>query len=332
MTRPARRRILLAAASLAVLGACSRFRPPERGPIAALFNGRIDDGGVIEASYRGLLRVRDVFGIPIQVAEVPPDEEAMRTALRSLAESGATMVMAYGATPSAAMQRIAWEFPELRFALIQGDLTRPNLAIYAVAQEESSWLAGAAAGLLTRSNVVGHVASARTPDALKARAAYAAGLRFTNPKAQLLTHFAGAQAGAVVTHRVANAEIDAGADIVFDMLDASRGGAIEACRTRGVRMIGSVRDWVAAIPEVFVASAVADPGEAVFQAAVDLRDNIWQGELIKRFGVRHPAAVRLALADNAPEQVKTRIARATQELAAGTIKLPDDYAGVEFTV
>jgi basic membrane protein A len=295
-----------------------------------MFPGPIDDGGANEAGYRGLLRIRDELGIPIEfVAGVPPDAEAMKDALRELAGSDAKMVIANGARASEAAQRVAWEFPEQRFTVIQGDRTRPNLAIYALLQEQSAWLAGAAAGLLTTSNVVGHLSGARMPPSLKARAAFAGGLAHTNAKAKLLTSFSGPDDPAAAK-RIALAQIDAGADVLYATLDGGRSGAIEAGRERGVKQIGDVQDWVALMPEVFVASAVADPGFAVFQVGRDLFDNIWQGELVKRFGVRNPDAVRLALAPGAPEAVRSRVTVLTQEIAVGTIKIPDAYGGPEF--
>jgi len=240
------------------------------------------------------------------------------------------MVIAFGGQTSEAAQRVAWEFPEQRFTTIQGSLTRPNLAVYEVLQEQSAWLAGAAAGMLTKTNVVGHMSGLRVRPGLKARAAFAAGLASTNARAKLLTNFSGTQDDAAVAKRIALAQIAAGADIIFTMLNAGRAGAIEACKERGVKQIGNVRDWVAVMPEVFVASAVADGGVAIVHSARDLHDSLWKGDLVKRIGIRDRDAVRLALAPTVPAAVTTRIAVLTQEMAAGSIKFPDEYAGPEF--
>jgi basic membrane protein A len=298
-----------------------------------MFPGPIDDGGFVESGYQGLMRIRDELRIPVRfVADVAPDEQAMKAALRELADSDAKLVIAHGGQAAEAVQRVAWEFPQQRFVSIQGHLTRPNLAVYEVLQEQSAWLAGAAAGMLTKSNVVGHLSGLRVRPGLRARAAFAGGLRSTNAKARLLTHFSGTQDDAATARRVAIAMIDAGADVLFTMLDAGRAGAIEACRSRGVKQIGTVRDWVVAMPDVFVASAVANAGVAVLQAGRDLSDNMWKGDLTRRIGVRTPEAVRLALAPTVPGAVQDRVAALTREMAAGSIAIPDDYAGPEFGV
>ncbi len=330
---PPRRRLLLAGASALALGACAKWRSqaPEHGPVAAMFPGRVDDGGFIESGYRGLMRIRDELGIPVRYVDgIAPDEEIMKAALRDLADSDAKLVIAQGGQASEAVQRVAWEFPQQRFVSIQGHLTRPNLALYEVLQEQSAWLAGAAAGQLTKSNVVGHMSGLRVRPGLDARAAFAGGLASTNPRARLLTNFSGTQDDPAVARRIALAQIDAGADLIFTMLNAGRIGAIEACRERGVKQIGNVRDWVTAMPDVFVASAVADAGFAVFQAGRDLSDNLWKGEVVKRFGVRYPDAVRLALAPTVPPAVRDRVHALTKEMAAGAIAIPTTYSGPEF--
>jgi len=330
---PRGRRRALAALGALALGGCASWshRPPERGPVAAMFPGRIDDGGFMEVGYRGLARARETFGIPVRhVAGIAPDREPMLAALRELAASDATLVVGYGAATSEAIQRVAWEFPARRFAAIEGRLTRPNLAIYGVRQEESAWLAGAAAGLLTRSSAVGHLAGERTEEALAARAAFAAGVRAANPGARLLTRFSGADDDPAAARRLALAAMDAGADIMFTALGAGRAGASAACRERGVRQIGSVRDWVAAEPDAYVAAAVADSGYALFMAVRDLRDNLLKGDLVKRFGVRHPDGVRLALAASVAPQVRAAVEAYRDQIAGGSIRMPEGYAGPEF--
>ncbi len=327
------RRRALAGLGAAALGGCASwsFRPPERGPVAVMFPGRIDDGGFMEIGYRSLEQARDEFGIPVHhVAGVPPEREPMLAALRELAASDATLVIGYGPETSEAIQRVAWEFPQQRFVAIEGRLTRPNLAVYGVREEESAWLAGAAAGLLTRSNAVAHLGGAPTERALAARAAFAAGLHAANPAARFLTRFAGTDDDVALARRFTIAALDAGADVVFTTPGAGQAGVTEACRERNVPQIGSMRDWVAIAPERFVASAVADSGYALVMAIRDLRDNLLKGDLVRRYGVRYPDAVRLSLAEAVSLRVRIAIEGYRDSIAAGAIRIPGTYGGPEF--
>jgi basic membrane protein A len=332
---PGRRHALAtigAIGALALSGCGSAYRrPPEDGPIAAMFPGRIDDGGFVEAGYQGLVRVSKELGIPVKhVAGVALEREPMLAALRELAGTQATLVIGFGAATSEAVQRVAWEFPEQRFVTIQGTLTRPNLATYAVRPEQAAWLAGALAGMLTRSDTAGHLAGARSIPAEHMRAGFFAGLKDVRPQARLLSTFTGSDDDAGLAQRVALAQIDAGADIVFAMLGAGQSGAVAACRERNVRQIGGVRDWVAAMPDAFVASAVADPGYALYMAARDLRDNLFKGEMVKHYGLFYPEAVRLALAAGVPADAQARLERYRERIVAHGIVIPETYDGSEF--
>jgi len=329
-----RRTFVATASGSLVLAACSgidRFFtvPPERRPIAALFPGPVDEGGFLESAYRGLVRIRDELKVSVRhLDRVPLEREALLGALRELGTSDAALVIAVGAETSEAAQRAAWEMPDQRFAVVQGTLLRPNLAAYVIEQPQSAWLAGAAAALLSKSGVIGHLAVARDAYSLSARAAFAAGARTANDKVRLLTTFAPA---ADAVPRTLAAQASQGADIIFAMPDAVRAGAIDAARPRGVRLIGAVGDWVASHPDVFVASAVADGGHAVFASARDLHDNVFVGDLVRRFGLRVPSAVRLSLAPSAPEPVRARIEDYRAQVAAGRIVVPDAYVGPEFS-
>jgi len=299
--------------------------------IAMLIPGRIDDGGFMQAGYNGLLAIRDELGAETRYLDgIPPEPEAMAAALRELAAAGPDMLIAHGGQTAPAVEAVAAEFPDVRFTVVQGALTGPNVASYQVLQEDSAWLAGAAAGLLTETGVVGHISGIRVPPGLKGRGAFYHGLTHTNPDARFLTIFAGDQDDNDLSHRVASAEIDAGADIIFTMLNAGRTGAIEAMREKGVKQIGNVRDWYPDHPDVFVASAIANVSIPSLQAAKDLAAGTWEPGVVRRIGLEDPEAVSLALAPEVPEEVRARITELAEGIASGAIEVSVDYDGPEF--
>jgi basic membrane protein A len=304
-----------------------------RPDAAALFAGRIDDGGFMAAGWHGLVRARDELGLRVEIAtDVEPVAADLAAALRTLARTGAPLIVAHGGQNSAAIRTVAQEFPGQHFAITQSDTTGTNLAAYEVLQEQSAYLAGAAAGLLTRTGVVGHISGIRVRPGLKGRAAYAAGVRATNSSARLLTTFCGAQDDVEVARATAAAQARAGADVVFTMLNAGITGAIDAFARHGVRQIGNVRDWVAERPDVFVGSAMADVGLGVLAACRDHRSGAWLGGRAWRIGLEDPAAVRLLLAPDVPVQVRTAVDTIARAIVAGTTIVPEDYDGPEFDV
>lgn len=332
LARPVRRRTLLALMASPALAACSSWfgtPAPERGPVALALTTRIDDGGYGEAAYRGLMRVRYALDLEILHRDgIARGEESVLAALRELAQGPASLIVVGGEGTSEAAQRAAWEFPQRRFASLDGTLTRPNLAVYRLHGEQSAWLAGAAAALASRSGVIAHVGGERTPQAERLRAAFADGARNAAPKTRFLTGFAG---GDVAAAREVLARVIAeNADVVFAPLPS---GALmpvaQDARGADARVIGAMFDWVELAPRLFAASAVADPGALVLAAARDLHDNVFVGDIVRDFGVRRPDAVRLALDRDLPPAVHQRIQALTAQVGSGRVAIPEVYNGPE---
>lgn len=90
-----------------------------------------------------------------------PQLELLTDALRQLAAEEPDLIIAHGGQNSEATALVAPEFPDIKFIVVQGNAIGSNLSSYEVLQEQSAWLGGALAGLLTQSQVVGHISGIR---------------------------------------------------------------------------------------------------------------------------------------------------------------------------
>lgn len=330
-----RREFTLGAAALCTapfLSSCSSFTPSTKPlRVGALFAGQVNDRGFMEAGWRGLERARTELGVTTTyIDNIQPRKELLAAALIKLAETGPDLVVAHGGQNNEACAEVAARFPSVRFVVTQGAVMSANMASYDVLQEESAYLGGVLAALTTRTGVVGHMSGIRVRPGLKGRAAYAAGVRDTNPNVKLLTNFSGNQDDNALSRRIASAQIASGADVIFTMLNAGRNGVTEACREKGTRQIGNVIDWVQVDARVFVASAIADVGIGVFEAVRDLRQQSFPAGTIKKVGLVNPQAVRLTMAQDVPAEVRSRIAKVSADIASGLIKMTEAYEGPEF--
>lgn len=322
------RRSVLALAAMTSLSGRALAAAPK---VAALFAGKVDDNGFMQAGYEGLKLAESRLGVAVAFEQgVAPKPEDLTAALRKLAGSRPDLVIAHGGQNNAAAKTVAAEFPDIRFVVTQGNVTGPNLASYEVLQEHSAFLAGMLAGLTTRTGVVGHMSGIRVTPGLKGRAAYAAGVRHANPDAKVLTNFSGNQDDNALSKKVAAAMIAAKADIIFTMLNAGRVGAIEACREGGAKQIGNVRDWTLVVPDVFVASAFADAGRALFNATEDLVQARLAVGQIRQIGLESPEAVRLIIVPSVPADVRSKVEAMAAEIAARRFEVPTEWQGEEF--
>jgi basic membrane protein A len=289
--------------------------------LGAVCVGATDDGGFNEAGRRGAERAAARHGLALALVDrIAPDAAAIEAAARALAPDCDLLLLHSGDSDGPGL-RIAAEVPRLRVLVSGGDVAAPNLDSWGADQPQSAFLAGVAAGMLTRSGVVGHVSGIPIPPGLRGRDAFAAGLRHANPAARLHSRFCGDQNDPVRAEGATEAAIADGADLVFTMLNAGRRGAIAACRRHGARQIGNVADWVAAMPEVFVASAVADVGHAVERWVAAMLAHPAPPGCLRRFGLEAPEVVRLALAPDAPDAVRAAVETAAAALRDGRLSL-----------
>src|SRR3954469_9420178 len=81
--------------------------------------------------------------------------------------------------------RVAKGFPDVKFESITGLKTAPNVAAANARYYEGRYLAGIAAGRMTKSNVAGYVAGLSFPEVLQGISAFTLGMRSVNPKAEV---------------------------------------------------------------------------------------------------------------------------------------------------
>ncbi|WP_424976618.1 BMP family ABC transporter substrate-binding protein [Dinoroseobacter sp. S124A] len=297
--------------------------------IAVFFVGEVEDAGfnasalagAQAASAEGLADISIVSGVSY-------DQPEIRNRMAAILPDHDGLVF-IGGQGNLATPELARAYPDKRFAIVQGNQTGPNLASYDVRQEDSAFLAGCLAARLTQSGTVAHLSGHRVPPGLKGRAAFAAGVAHADPSVGVLTGFCGTQDDGDVTYRWASAQIAAGADILFTMLNGARGGAIRACRENGTRQIGNALDWVARDPAVFVASAIARIDTGVRHAIRDMVDGQVPDHVVE-FGLAEGDFISLSLGREVPQAVSDEIEDFAEGIRTGRIVVPKEYTGDEF--
>lgn len=302
--------------------------------IGLLLAGALDDGGFMQSGFEEVSKAAAELGIELQVIQgVALAQADLEVALRSLAESRPDLIIAHGGQNAEAVIAVAEEFPELNFAITQSDVTGPNLASYEVLQDQSAWLVGAATGLMTATNIVGHMSGIRVVPGLKGRAAYVDGVNYTNSAAQVLTNFSGDQEDVELAQQVAEAQISEGADYIFTMLNSGRPGVAKAIKDKDVRQFGNVVDWTQQEPDIFSGSAIANSGKAVYNAITDFVEGDFAPPGQSRaIGLEDPQAVDIVLAEDIPGEVVNEIGNLRERIINGEIVVSVEYDGPEFEI
>jgi basic membrane protein A len=190
-----------------------------------------------DAAAAGLDKAKAELGITAQEAEASQGEtdSAKEARLNALATAGYNPIIAVGFAYSAAVAKVAKALPNTHFAIIDdAAAVGPNIANLTFAEEQGSFLVGAAAGLKTKTGTVGFIGGVDVPLIHKFEAGFKAGAEAAKPgikfKTKYLTQppdFSGF--GDPAKGKTAAAGMfDDGADIVYAAAGGSGGGVFEA--------------------------------------------------------------------------------------------------------
>ncbi len=297
--------------------------------VAVFFVGEVRDAGFNASALAGAEVAAAEARADISIVSgLRYDQDEIRKRLAEVVPEVDGLVF-IGGQGNIATPEIAKQYPDKKFAIVQGQKTGPNLASYDIRQEESAFLAGALAARTTKTGRVGHLSGHRVPPGLKGRAAFVAGVKHANPDIEILTGFCGTQDDSAVTKAWVEAEIAAGADIIFTMLNDARSGAIEACRNGGAHQIGNALDWVDVDPEVFIASAIARIDLGVKGAIADMASGVTPDKIVA-LGLADGDFVSLSMGADVPEGTRAYIASLAQDIRRGTLTVPNVHEGPEF--
>ncbi|MFT4288850.1 BMP family lipoprotein [Nocardioides sp.] len=216
-----------------------------------------DIGGRGDQSFNdmaasGLDQAKSEFGIETQESEASDgeDDAAKVERLTQLAEAGYNPIIAVGFAYDAAVAEVAPQYADIDFAIID-DVPADadgnpidNVTSLVFAEEQGSFLVGAAAALKSESGHIGFVGGVNTPLIQKFQAGYEAGAEAVNPDitvdVQYLTEppdytgFSDPSKGKTA----AEGMYDDGADVVYHAAGGSGSGVFEAAAAAGAYAIG----------------------------------------------------------------------------------------------
>jgi basic membrane protein A len=230
-------------------GAPAPAAPPVAAPgtnAAALKVGMsFDVGGRGDASFNdaaaaGLDRSKAQLGVADSkelTAAVGESEDATSGRLRQLVAGGFNPVIAVGFKYEPAVEAVAPTAPNVKFALIDSTADGvPNVTPLLFAEQEGSFLVGAAAALKTKTCHIGFVGGVQTPLIQKFEAGFKQGAKAVAPDVKIETSYL-SQAGDLSGfndpakgQEATKGEMDAGADIIYAAAGASGSGAFRAIK------------------------------------------------------------------------------------------------------
>lgn len=232
-----------------------------------------------DSAAAGLDQAVEEFGFESEEGEASDGEaESQREErLRTFADAGYDPIIAVGFAYAASVGKVAAEYPEVHFAIIDDAslVDVPNVASLTFAEHEGSFLVGAAAALKSEAGHIGFVGGVQVPLIEKFQAGYEAGAKAVNPDITIdvtyLTQppdFSGFGDPAK-GKTAAEGMYQNGADIVYHAAGGSGGGVFEAASEAGGKAIGVDSDQYntadPSVQDVIMTSMLKNVNVAVYE-------------------------------------------------------------------
>jgi basic membrane protein A and related proteins len=262
-------------------------------------------------------------------------EDSKLTRLRQLAQEGHNPVISVGFAYAGATVKIATEFPNTQFAVVDGfaENAPANVTWLGFAEQEGSFLVGVIAALKSKSCTIGFVGGVNVPLIQKFQAGFEQGVKAVAPDAKLvskyiteagdLTGFADPPKGEVA----AKGLIQQGADVVYHAAGASGKGVFAAAKEANVSAIGVDSDQynqktVAEYKDVIITSMLKRVDVAVFDYIAAVGSNNLAG-LPKVFDLKVDGVGYSTSGGKIDDETKSWVESYKQQIIEGKIKVSD---------
>lgn len=265
----------------AVFAAACFFSPlsfAQSAPVKAAFVyvSPITEAGWTKQHDEGRKAVDKALGDKVKttfVADVAEGADAERV-IRDLAAQGHQIIF----TPSFGYMeptlKVAKDFPNVKFESVTGYKTAANVAASNARYYEGRYLAGIAAGRMTKTNVAGYVAGFPIPEVLQGINAFTLGMRSVNPKASVKVVWLNAWFDPPKEREAAMSLFDQQADVVAFHTGST--AVMAAAQERGKMAVAYHSDMRMVAPDAQIIAVTHQWGDYYTRRVKAVMDGSWK--------------------------------------------------------
>ena len=222
-----------------------------------------------QAGYDGAERWKKEAGKPYLEFEIANPAQREQ-AIRRMAERGADPVVGIGFSQGSSLEKVAKDFPKIKFAIIDSVVTLPNVQSIVFKEHEGSFLVGMMAALASKTGKVGFVGGMDIPLIRRFQCGYEQGAKYANPAAQTSANMTGTTPAAwndpARGAELAKAQFAAGVDVIFAAAGGTGIGVYQAAKDAGKLAIGVDSNQNHLQPGTMLTSMVKRVDVAVYNA------------------------------------------------------------------
>ena len=320
-------RKLLSATALLGLMAVSAFAADDKPAIVFDIGGKFDKS-FNESMFNGSEKFKTETGTAYGEFEIA-NEAQREQAIRNFADQGYSPIIAAGFAQAAAVEKVAEEYPDLKFAIVDMVVDLPNVQSIVFKEHEGSYLAGMMAGMASKSGTVSFVGGMDIPLIRKFACGYAQGVKAAKPDAKVIQNMTGDTGAAwndpVKGGEITKGQISQGSDVVYAAAGATGLGVLQAAADSKILSIGVDANQNYLHPGQVLTSMLKRVDVAVYNVMKSGKDGTFKPG-IQALGLAEDG-VGYAMDDNnkplVTAEMTTAVEKAKADIIAGTVKVHD---------
>ncbi|MEN6477108.1 MAG: BMP family protein [Rectinema sp.] len=270
------KRTVLALLALCMIVSVAAAAPKSKVKIALIVESTVDDKGWCQSMHDAILAVQKKYGsalVEYSYSEKMKPVDA-GSAARQYVAKGFDIIIGHGAQYKNLTLEMAEEFPKTTFAFgTSGEIGPANVFTYMPESEETGYINGVIAGMVTKTNIIGLVGPVDGGDAARYNRGFVLGVKASNPKAEVKVAHTGSFGDFVKAAELAHTQVKAGADVLTGSAQQALGAlrAVAEYKDKQIWWLGQDTAQLD-IPESYkVIAAASYDYRAVVEALIDRR-------------------------------------------------------------
>jgi basic membrane protein A len=279
-----------------------------------------------EMAYMGAERWKKETGGSYRDIEIQ-SETQREQALRRFAEAGKNPIIVTGFSYSAALSEVADDYPDTKFAIIDGYVPKDNVLNIGFAEHEGSYLVGMMAAMASKTGTVGFIGGMDIPLISKFGCGYAQGAKAVNANIKVIQNMTGTTPAAwndpVKGAELTKAQISQSADVVYAAAGGTGVGVLQAAADADILSIGVDANQNYIHPGKVLTSMVKRVDVAVFDS-FSAGENLEMG--FSAMGLANEGVGYAMDSNNASlvsADMVSALEKARAQIIAGSIKVHD---------
>ena len=283
-----------------------------------------------DAAYAGAKKAQDQWGF--KLTEVTPSQSTdTELTLRRLAKLKYDLIIGVGFLFQEPMKRVASEFPDVKFALIDAVIEQPNVASLTYRAHEGTFLAGVIAALKTETKQVGFIGGMKVPLVEAFEIGFAAGIKATNPDIKFTADYVGVTPQAfndpAKAKELALAQYNnKGIDIILAAAGASGLGVLEAAKATKKSIIWVDSNGNNLAPGLVLTSVIKGVEISIYETIKSVQEGNFSGGL-KDYGLKEGGVEYIVDDVNSellPDEILKQVEAFKAKIISGDIVVPHE--------